>query len=162
MPPRVAILAPPESRADSETLNVRAALTPGIGGIGRIEWRVNGIVRVARAPASSSPPSGTAIEIEDPLLLEAGENIVELTVYNATNRIASSPVRVKVNWDAPPQAVAPRMFVLSIGVDDYWDSRLRRNGPVRSRLLKRRWSGPGGLSGARRLRLHHPRSAQHL
>lgn len=127
MPPRVAILAPPESRADSETLNVRAALTPGIGGIGRIEWRVNGIVRVARAPASPSPPSGTAIEIEDPLLLEAGENIVELTVYNATNRIASSPVRVKVNWDAPPQAVAPRLFVLSIGVDDYWDSRLRLN-----------------------------------
>jgi WD40 repeat protein/uncharacterized caspase-like protein len=47
--------------------------------------------------------------------------------YNARNLIASIPARVAVNSARPVDGARPRLFVLAIGVNDYWDTRLNLN-----------------------------------
>lgn len=121
LPPKVAILTPTgDSKSAEEIVSARASVEAGAGGIGRIEWRVNGITRVSRRTGAA----GATATIEDRLLLEPGANEIELVVYNATDKLASTPARTVVHWGEAGKAAPPRLFVLSIGVNEYWDNRL--------------------------------------
>ncbi|MDU0359786.1 caspase family protein [Rhizobium sp. 25PS6] len=126
LPPSVAILSPAGNTvADKESIIAKATLTPSTGGIGRLEWRVNGIVRVARTLSSGvGVRQGEPIDIDDSLLLEPGDNIIELSVFNASNGIASTPASTKISWIAAGTSASPRLFVLAVGVNRYWDSTL--------------------------------------
>ncbi|TGQ16372.1 caspase family protein [Mesorhizobium sp. M2E.F.Ca.ET.219.01.1.1] len=125
LPPTVTIVSPAgDSVADKETIVAKATVTASTGGIGRIEWRVNGIVRVARTLPPSVTGEGESVEIEDSLLLEPGKNVLELSVFNSSNGIASSPATSNISWAATGASVSPRLFVLAVGINDYWDSRL--------------------------------------
>ncbi|MEH2567741.1 caspase family protein [Bradyrhizobium sp. AZCC 2289] len=59
------------------------------------------------------------------LALERGENRIEVLAYNAKDLIASEPASVTVTWDGEKTATPPKLYVMAVGVNDYYDSRLR-------------------------------------
>src|SRR5262249_8745713 len=61
------------------------------------------------------------------LLLEEGDNDIEVVAYNSRNVIASLPVRVTVTRSASMKRVPPRLFVLAVGINDYAEASMRLN-----------------------------------
>lgn len=105
------------------------------GGIGRVEWRVNGVtvgVETPPAPAANQP-----LRLTRGLSLDPGSNTIEVVAYNSANLVASVPARVSVTAPAAPAATGPvaaqpsRLFVIAAGLDDYADSRFKLTGSVR-------------------------------
>ena len=125
--PAVAITSPANGASERDQVTLEAQVTDKGGGIGRIEWRVNGTtLGIDEADAAGS--SG-AKKVSRTLALDDGDNTIEVVAYNAKNLIASVPARIKVTSEATA-AAPPRLFVLAVGIDDYYDSRLRLNFPV--------------------------------
>ncbi|MGH6922916.1 MAG: caspase family protein [Propylenella sp.] len=136
--PEVSILGPEEGAdIDDEEVEVSATVTDQGGGIGRIEWRINGVTLglstrgLERVDAAAAPTGGASaaaaapITVSETLTLEPGDNRIEIVAYNAKDLIASEPVAVTVRWDGASSAAPPRLHVLAVGIDDYWDGRLR-------------------------------------
>lgn len=48
-----------------------------------------------------------------------------MLAYNAKDLIASESASVTVIWDGEKTATPPKLYVLAVGVNDYYDSRLR-------------------------------------
>ena len=111
----------------SSQINATVEIAGRDGGIGRVEWRVNGVTRGVETPAA--PPAGQPLRLTRGLALDAGNNTVEVVAYNSANLIASVPARVSVVAPAAqataPGAPAPRLFVLAAGSDQYADARFR-------------------------------------
>jgi WD40 repeat protein/uncharacterized caspase-like protein len=124
------------------SMPAEAEITDRGGGIGRVEWRLNGVtVGIDTAPAVAAAPVRLARE----LALDAGDNTIEVVAYNAANLIASVPARLSVTTaqPAPPSiapvppstpdsprptpavAAKPRLFVMVAGVDDYAERRIK-------------------------------------
>ena len=133
--PNVKIVSPRTGASQrSDDVLVEAEIVDTAGGIGKVEWRVNGLTLgveergLARAESSSSntsAPSRPPLKITRSLALEAGDNVIEVVAYNAKNLIASLPARITVKWDGASFATAPKLHVLAVGINDYWDSRLK-------------------------------------
>lgn len=129
--PAVEIVSPlPGSTTQTLTINIEVKIIDQGAGVGRIEWRVNGVTQgqvgkrgLARTDGSIAAAGKTAT-LTETLSLEPGENTIEVVAYNGANLIASQPAAVKVTL-AAPEANKPRLFVLAIGVNDYFDSRMR-------------------------------------
>jgi WD40 repeat protein/uncharacterized caspase-like protein len=121
---------------------VEAGITDRGGGIGRIEWRVNGITAGVDNPASSTP--GQALRLTRRLALDPGDNDIAVIAYNGANLVASVPSHVSVATAQPttstpgvtpipspaPSASSaatakPRLFTLVAGVNDYADKRIK-------------------------------------
>jgi WD40 repeat protein/uncharacterized caspase-like protein len=125
--PHVTLAGPTTARA--EAIEVNAALTDRGGGIGNLEWRVNGVT--VGVQQRGFDRFNTGLQRAEPriisrrLTLAPGENVIEVLAYNAANLIASSPARLMVKREGGPEAARPRLHVLSVGVNDYRDSRLR-------------------------------------
>jgi WD40 repeat protein len=118
-PPAVNITSHgPTHKSTSELETVTARVTDMGKGVGRIEWRLNGItVGVASKP----PGSGPHYEIKHIVALDRGENIVEVAAYNASNLLASPAARVKMFSESGPAIVKSRLHVLVIGINNYID-----------------------------------------
>jgi hypothetical protein len=103
----------------------RAASPTRDKGIGRIEWRVNGITT-----AVTSPPVGHRGDyiVTQQLALDPGDNIIELVAYNASNLLASLPARMTIKFTGPADKVKPKLHVLAIGINDYIDQGWRPRG----------------------------------
>ncbi len=132
MAPKVTIIGPAAgARQESEEVLVEAELADRGGGIGRVEWRVNGLTLgveergLARVDAPAAGPGRPAVKVSRKLALEPGENVVEVVAYNGRNLIASEPARVRIAWDGADSSAPPVLHVVAVGVNDYWDSRLR-------------------------------------
>ena len=121
--PRVVINAPkPGTTVEKELVEANASIEEqDNGGIGRIEWRVNGItVGVSSSPRGSVP----AINAVQTLALESGANTIEVVAYNGRNLLASVASETTVNWAGTSAAAKPKLHVLAIGIDAYQDSGL--------------------------------------
>lgn len=95
------------------------------GGIGRIEWRLNGLtVEVQTRAAEALPADSSATAL---MTLDPGRNQIEVVAYNAQGLVASAPVAVTVTSTAAPNTVPPSLHVLAVGVNDYADGRLQLN-----------------------------------
>ncbi len=97
------------------------------GGVGRIEWRINGLT-VGVETLTSQPLAGQPVRVARALVLNAGDNFVEVVAYNSINLIASVPARIAVAGPAVAPATPstePRLFVLAAGLNDYADRRFR-------------------------------------
>lgn len=120
---------------------VEAEIIDRGGGIGRVEWRVNGVTAGVDSP--SPAPSGQTARLTRSLALDPGTNEISVVAYNSSNLIASVPARASVAT-APPTAVPPapspgatqplpapvagplpRLFVLVAGVNDYAEKRIK-------------------------------------
>lgn len=133
-------LGPASIDSNTTTLSAEAVVTDRGGGIGRVEWRVNGVT-----VGIDDPPSATgaqSVRLARSLLLDPGDNAVEIVAYNRANLIASSPARINVAAQvggaagtqpgiatppqAPPVAAArPRLFALVAGINSYADNRIK-------------------------------------
>lgn len=139
--PKVSITAPVDGATvgDDGQVTVEADFADQGGGIGRVEWRVNGVTigieargfdRLAALGstngAAEPTPAVGALSLKRVLTLEPGDNKIELVAFNARNLIASEPAAVTVHRAKPMQAslVKPKLHVLAVGVNAYWDSRL--------------------------------------
>jgi WD40 repeat protein len=108
----------PDSRTNNDLVTVAVRITDRGKGIGRIEWRVNGItVGVANAPADAGPVH----EIKQELALDPGENAIEVLGYEGHNLLASPPVRTTVAYIGPADSVKPTLHILAIGINQYVD-----------------------------------------
>ena len=130
MPPQVMALEAAEGRSVASTsVTMEAAIEFGSGGIGRLEWRVNGVVQSIDDRSVDAPESAAealATTIRQKLSLFPGENVISLVAYNRANLIASAPVEIVVTSTATGLS-APRLHVLSVGVNDYFDDQLDLN-----------------------------------
>jgi WD40 repeat protein/uncharacterized caspase-like protein len=126
-PPRVAIASPQTgTTVASEQVTVDVTLTDEGGGIGKTEWRVNGITLglETRGLDPDDASRGRSVKLRRVLSLDPGENRIEVVAYNARGLIASTPTSVTVE-SSDARMATPRLYVLAIGINDYWDGRLR-------------------------------------
>ncbi|MDB5601777.1 MAG: hypothetical protein JWN71_3821 [Xanthobacteraceae bacterium] len=126
--PDVRLVSPADgTRATGQQITAEIDLTPRDGGIGRVEWRVNGVtVGVDNPPAP--PPAGQPARLTRGLALAPGNNEIAVVAYNGANLVASAPARatVVVAAPAPTVAVAPaRLFVLAVGINEYADPKFK-------------------------------------
>jgi WD40 repeat protein len=125
--PLVRVLTPLDrTPAAQDQVTVKATLTARDGGVGRIEWRVNGVTRGIEQISPTGPSTGI-IALERTVPLEAGNNTIEIVAYNAKDLLASAPAHIEVHWDGTTGAPPPRLYVFTVGINDYWDSRLHLN-----------------------------------
>jgi WD40 repeat protein len=87
-------------------------------GIGRTEWRVNGIT----VGVTNGPGSGQRVyEARRELALDPGENVVEVVAYNRGNLLASLPARTRIALAGATSKAKPNLYVLAIGINKYVD-----------------------------------------
>ncbi len=117
--PEVQIASSPSGgNSDADLVTVTARIKDQGKGIGRIEWRVNGItVGVCHAPACLGPDN----EVKRTLALDPGENLIEVVAYNGRDLLASLPAQTKITFTGPADAVKPKLHVLAIGINQYAD-----------------------------------------
>ena len=129
LPPRVVGLRSADGDAvDGDVANVAVEMEVRDGGLGRIEWRVNGTVQGAdsRGLGAIASAGADTTRRERRVFLAPGENTVSVVAYNEANLIASEPAEITVT---SRQAAVPKptLHVLAVAVNDYFDSRLRLN-----------------------------------
>lgn len=119
-PPRIEISTPsPDSSSVDEVVTVEAAITAQDGGgIGRVEWRVNGITVGVSHP---SPGSTGTLTVKQTLALDPGNSTIEVVAYNGRNLLASMPSLTRINWTGTIGAERPKLYVLAIGINNYID-----------------------------------------
>jgi WD40 repeat protein len=122
--PRIMIAShPPHSASTLDGVTVEAQLNDQGGGIGRAEWRINGVtVGVVDKPARRDREP---IKLKQTIALDPGENTIELTAYNGANLVASPAARITMKWTGIEPTVAPRLYVLVVGINDYLDAGLK-------------------------------------
>ena len=115
--PTVALVSPAGgSASNEEVITAQARIADAGGGIGRIEWRVNGVTAAVTNVASKANVERI---VSQALALEPGDNTVEVVAYNARNRLASLPASTTVHWTAPANQPRPRLYVIAVGIDRY-------------------------------------------
>ena len=129
-PPEINITSPKAGAAiGADEATIELTLTDRGGGIGKVEWRLNGVTIGVDARSSVSdtkPMVGTVMYRRRTFTLDPGNNRIEVVVYNASNLIASLPAILTVS-SPDTRRDPPRLYVLAVGVSDYWDGRLRLN-----------------------------------
>ena len=117
--PKVAIISPPnKTESMSDLVSVTARITDQGKGIGRIEWRVNGITTTVIAK-----PLGQQREyiLTQQVALDLGKNTIEVVAYNDTNLLASLPARTTIRYVGPTDTSVAKLHVLAIGINGYTD-----------------------------------------
>ena len=102
----------------TDLIDVEARVRDRGKGVGRIEWRVNGITA---AVVSKPEGAGEEFTISRQLALDPGENVLEVAAYNGGNLLSSAPVRTIIGLDMPANAVKPTLHVLAVGINSYVD-----------------------------------------
>jgi WD40 repeat protein len=119
--PGVTISSPADgSQSAVDLVTITARIENRGKGVGRIEWRVNGItVAVAAKPSGGGP----VYTVTKDLALDPGDNTIEVTAYNGSNLLASLPARTTVKFTGPADKTKPRLHILAIGIDKYVDEK---------------------------------------
>ena len=118
-PPTVVITSPShDSQWSADLVAATARITDKGKGVGRIEWRVNG---VTAAVVAAPPSSGTEYTVSREVALDAGENTIEVIAYNRANLLASLPARTKIKFTNSVDQTKPKLHVLAIGINQYVD-----------------------------------------
>ncbi len=139
-PPEVRVTVPGRAvgsvTVDGTSAAAEAEITDRGGGIGRVEWRINGVTVGVDKPAAGAP---SALRLTRSLALDLGDNAIEVTAYNGANLVASVAARLNIVAQAPVPAAAPqaapspppvaaakpRLFVLAAGINKYADERFK-------------------------------------
>nr|WP_319383288.1 caspase family protein [uncultured Roseibium sp.] len=120
----------------SGAVDVEVEIEATSGGIGKVEWSVNGVLQDLSERALSPLVLADGVEeaggvstvgetkrVTQSLYLAPGENEIQVVAYNAAGLIASDPLTFTLTLDEP-EITDPKLYVLSVGVNDYFDSRL--------------------------------------
>ena len=94
-------------------------------GVGRIEFRVNGVTAgvLARPPGEDGRAikDGREYTVTQQLALDPGPNTIEAVAYNASNLLASVAARTTIAFTGSADTAKPKLHVLAIGIDGYTD-----------------------------------------
>lgn len=130
--PDIAVISPAQGTAfDNDSVEVVVDLADQGGGIGRVEWRVNGITLGVetrgfdRLAIDEQIAAAEPVRLSRTLSLDPGENTIEILAYNAEGLVASEPAQLNVTWTGNEATTPPRLYVLAAGINDYYDSRLQ-------------------------------------
>jgi WD40 repeat protein len=125
--PMVRFASPKDGqRIAAEEITAEAEIIDRGGGIGRVEWRINGVtLGVETRGLGRAADADKVVTVRQALTLDDGENTIEVVAYNAKSLIASVPAVLKVNRGGAQVAFQPRLYALTVGVNEYYDSRLR-------------------------------------
>ena len=129
MPPRVIQIHSLDGEmVAGEAADVSVTFEERDGGVGRIEWRVNGVVQRAQTRGleriMDAAAEAGATRLEQRVLLVPGQNVVSVLIYNEKDRIASAPAELILTSTQSTRA-RPVLHVFAVGVNDYFDSQLR-------------------------------------
>ncbi len=104
LPPRVVLETPEVLNPTGESFELSFSLENRGGGMGSIEYRVNGSLISTEHPDKSigTPSHGDSIDISKTLIGRSGANKVSIIAYNQDEIIASEPVSIQVNIDHAP------------------------------------------------------------
>lgn len=119
--PKISVAAP-VAVSDREVV-VEATLSDRGGGVGNVVWSVNGVTIGIDTPALRR--NEKTVALRRTIRLSAGDNTISVVAHNADNLLASVPATASVDSIASPTGSKGRLFVLAVGINDYWDSRLR-------------------------------------
>jgi hypothetical protein len=120
----------PGSQPGTDLVTIAARITDRGKGVGRIEWRVNGVTAGVTGVAAGPGPY---YEVNQAVALDPGENKVEVIAFNARNLLASLPARTTIPYTGADESVKPKLLVLAIGINNYVDKG---------------WIAPGGSEPA--------------
>jgi WD40 repeat protein len=130
-PPGVAILSPAEgSQSPADLITVTARIEDQGKGVGRIEWRVNGVTAAVATRPDGDGPTHT---VSRQLALDPGDNAVEVVAYNGSNLLASLPARTTVRFTGSADNLRSKLHLLAIGINAYVDKG---------------WTPPGSKTGS--------------
>lgn len=117
--PLVEITSPASgSTSASDLVGFTARIKDRGKGIGRVEWRVNGIT----AAVSNANSRNEEATVQQQLALDPGQNTIEVVAYNARNILASPPARTTITYSGATNVAKPKLHVLAIGINAYRDS----------------------------------------
>jgi hypothetical protein len=123
--PIVEMISLPQSgRSSADLVTLRARVTDRGKGIGRIEWRVDGVTAAVRSRRADHPP---IYMLDQELALDPGDNVVEVIAYNRGNILASLPARKTIKFTGADRA-KPKLHILAIGINSYVDRGWRPPG----------------------------------
>jgi Caspase domain/WD domain, G-beta repeat/Bacterial Ig domain len=109
--PVVSIASPVEGiQSTSDLATITARIEDRGKGVGRVEWRVNG---VTAAVVAKPPGDGPAYTLSQQLALDLGDNLLASLLARTTIKFTGSPDRAK-----------PKLHILAIGVDAYIEQPL--------------------------------------
>jgi hypothetical protein len=127
LPPVVTLAGPAQVKIEGRTFVHELLLSDRGGGVGRIEYRVDGVLQAdvgARPVELDRPGADGKIRRARPLDLPPGQHEVRAVAYNADGKVAARPVTQVVEVD-DPLVLPPALYGLAIGIDEYSDSALR-------------------------------------
>ena len=104
------------SSLNADEVKAKGEISDEGGGIGRIEWRVNGLTVGVEYPPQGV---GKSYSVLRTLPLDKGKNDIELVAYNGKNLMASVAAKMKVTSTAAKKAEAGRLHVIVFGLNDY-------------------------------------------
>ena len=121
----VALRALDGETIEGDSATVAVELEVRDGGLGRVEWRVNGTVQGAESRGLGGIVAAEVdtTRLDKRVFLAPGENAVSVVVYNEANLIASESVEIALT-STQATVSKPSLHVLAAGVNDYFDSRL--------------------------------------
>jgi WD40 repeat protein len=106
------------STSASDLVTASARISDRGKGIGRIEWRVNGVTVGVSSPKTAGPQ----VVLRQQLALDQSSNVVEVVAYNRNNLLASVPAKVTIDFvGSPSNRKKPDLYILAIGIDKYID-----------------------------------------
>ena len=126
LPPELELVGPTQVQTNSPDFQLRFRVSDRGGGIGRVEYRVNGaVIQPAKARlAEVAGPKGSGVFVQDfTLAPRAKPNRVEAVVYNKKGTVQSRAAAVAVQVSAP-EIQQQVLHVLAVGIDKYPNSAL--------------------------------------
>ncbi|MGD9923644.1 MAG: caspase family protein [Pseudorhodoplanes sp.] len=125
--PLITVVTPREGEQfGKESAVIHADIHPRSGGLGRVEWRLNGVT-VGIDDLSTQTRQGSANaaprRLSRTLPIEQGENEIEIVAYNHANLVASRPARLRIAG-VGSSSIPSRLFVLAAGLNAYADPKL--------------------------------------
>jgi WD40 repeat protein len=127
LPPKVRILTEPAALLHRTDLDLEIEIEDQGGGIGPIEYRLNGTVlelpEKVRDYAKGRANRVNRFKLRLPVTLVDGRNEIEVKAENRSGQIVSTPARL-IQQARDPLAGEPSLYVLAIGISRYYDSAL--------------------------------------
>lgn len=106
------------AESTGDIVELTARITDRGKGVGRVEWRINGVTAAVVSKPHGAGPDYTLVQ---QLALDPDKNAIEVVAYNASNLLASVPARTTISYTGPADRAKPRLHVLAIGINDYTD-----------------------------------------
>src|SRR5262249_49187160 len=112
-----------QDTSPDDLVTLEALLSDQGGGIGRAEWRINGVTVgvVEQVVGTAGQPTG----LKQGIGLDPREHTLEPVAHDGANLVASVPARTRITWTGSEPTAPPRLYVLAVGINDYLDSGLK-------------------------------------